>query len=44
MASTLWLLWKLFWKLLGPITTIAILVVLVRASLELAIRMTLEQS
>jgi hypothetical protein len=30
MASTLWLLWKLFWNLLGPLTIIAILAVLVR--------------
>jgi len=44
MASTLWLLWKLFWQLLGPLTTIAVLAILVRVSLELTITMTLVQS
>jgi beta-1,4-N-acetylglucosaminyltransferase len=29
MASTLWLLWKLFWRLLGPITTLAVLTILI---------------
>jgi hypothetical protein len=35
MASTLWLLWKLFWNLLGPLTTIAILAALVRLAISM---------